>query len=97
MGILFVPTVALITSDGAKTRDLSWGRSDFPSRAMPRTTSTSSARRLAAASTSELRARGHELHATRKEPWGQTVCRVLTSEGAIVGISYAPSLHEDGG
>lgn len=42
----------------------------------------------------ELRAAGHEvLHATRREPWGQTVCRVLTREGAIVGISYAPSMH----
>ncbi len=42
----------------------------------------------------ELRAGGHEvLHPTRKEPWGQTGCRVLTREGAIVGISYAPSFH----
>src|SRR5437667_8781690 len=40
-----------------------------------------------AAAETELRARGHEvLHPTRKEPWGQTVCRVLTREGAILGI-----------
>lgn len=42
----------------------------------------------------ELRAKGHEvLHATRTEPWGQTVCRLLNAEGAIVGISFAPWLH----
>ncbi|MDP9223140.1 MAG: glyoxalase, partial [Actinomycetota bacterium] len=33
------------------------------------------------------------LHATKTEPWGQTVTRVQTQEGVIVGISYAPSLH----
>jgi catechol 2,3-dioxygenase-like lactoylglutathione lyase family enzyme len=33
------------------------------------------------------------LHAPREEPWGQTVTRVLSPEGLIVGISYAPSLH----
>jgi len=42
----------------------------------------------------ELRAKGHELlHATRTEPWGQTVCRLLTAEGVILGISYAPWQH----
>ncbi|TIL50823.1 MAG: glyoxalase, partial [Mesorhizobium sp.] len=30
----------------------------------------------------------------RTEPWGQTVARVLTIEGAIVGRSYAPWMHE---
>lgn len=33
------------------------------------------------------------LHEARIEPWGQTVARVLSSEGLIIGISYAPSLH----
>lgn len=33
------------------------------------------------------------LHAARTEPWGQTVTRVLSPDGLIVGISYAPSLH----
>jgi hypothetical protein len=47
-----------------------------------------------AAAESELRAQGHTLlHATRTEPWGQTVCRLLTAEGAILGISFAPWLH----
>lgn len=43
----------------------------------------------------ELRAAGYELlHPAREEPWGQTVTRTLSPEGLIVGISYAPSLHE---
>ena len=42
----------------------------------------------------ELRAAGYELlHPAREEPWGQTVARVLSPEGLIVGISYAPALH----
>jgi hypothetical protein len=42
----------------------------------------------------ELERRGHRLlHAARTEPWGQTVARLQTLEGAIVGISYAPWLH----
>src|SRR4051794_17893007 len=46
------------------------------------------------AAESELRALGHHLlHATRTEPWGQTVCRLLTAEGAILGISFAPWHH----
>jgi catechol 2,3-dioxygenase-like lactoylglutathione lyase family enzyme len=42
----------------------------------------------------ELGGRGYQLlHLARKEPWGQTVARLLTPEGAILGISYAPWLH----
>jgi hypothetical protein len=38
---------------------------------------------------------GYELlHPVRTEPWGQTVARVQSIEGAIVGVSYAPSLHD---
>jgi len=33
------------------------------------------------------------LHPARTEPWGQTVVRLQSIEGVIVGISYAPSLH----
>lgn len=36
------------------------------------------------------------LHPTRREPWGQTVARLQSPEGAIVGVSYAPSLHGGG-
>lgn len=42
----------------------------------------------------ELVAAGYELlHPVRQEPWGQTVVRLQSPEGAIVGISYAPVLH----
>ena len=45
----------------------------------------------------ELEARGHTLlHPARTEPWGQTVARILSPEGLIVGVSYAPWLHDDG-
>ena len=33
------------------------------------------------------------LHGARTEPWGQTVARLQTVEGLIVGLSYAPWLH----
>ncbi len=43
----------------------------------------------------ELEERGYQLlHGARTEPWGQTVARLLSQEGAILGISYAPSLHD---
>jgi catechol 2,3-dioxygenase-like lactoylglutathione lyase family enzyme len=43
----------------------------------------------------ELREAGYEvLHPAREEPWGQTVARLQSLEGAIVGISYAPFLHD---
>ena len=47
-----------------------------------------------AAAGDELQRAGYELlHPARMEPWGQTVARVLTEDGLIVGISYAPMLH----
>ena len=50
---------------------------------------------LVAPAADELKQRGHELlHGPRKEPWGQTVARLQSPEGAIVGISYAPVLHD---
>jgi catechol 2,3-dioxygenase-like lactoylglutathione lyase family enzyme len=49
------------------------------------------------AAAEELEDRGFELlHPVREEPWGQTVARVLSAEGLIVGISFAPSLHSAG-
>lgn len=33
------------------------------------------------------------LHPARTEPWGQTVARLQSVEGLVVGISYAPALH----
>ncbi|HSD01510.1 MAG TPA: hypothetical protein VLB81_04030 [Gaiellales bacterium] len=45
----------------------------------------------------ELEERGFRLlHATREEPWGQTVSRLLSIEGLIVGISYVPGFHAAG-
>lgn len=47
-----------------------------------------------AAGAEELRDQGYEvLHGSRREPWGQTVARLLSPEGLIVGVSYMPSQH----
>lgn len=49
------------------------------------------------AAADELAAAGHTLiHAAREEPWGQTVARLQSLEGAIIGISYTPWLHDAG-
>jgi catechol 2,3-dioxygenase-like lactoylglutathione lyase family enzyme len=46
------------------------------------------------AAAEELQQAGYELlHPPREEPWGQTVARLQSVEGAIIGISYAPALH----
>ena len=43
----------------------------------------------------ELVEAGHDLlHEAREEPWGQTVARLQAPEGAIVGITYTPVLHD---
>jgi catechol 2,3-dioxygenase-like lactoylglutathione lyase family enzyme len=48
-----------------------------------------------AAGAEELERAGFELlHPARQEPWGQTVARVISPEGLIVGVSYVPSMHE---
>jgi catechol 2,3-dioxygenase-like lactoylglutathione lyase family enzyme len=50
-----------------------------------------------AAAAGELEDKGFRLlHPAREEPWGQTVARLLSIEGLIVGISYVPSMHTDG-
>jgi hypothetical protein len=33
------------------------------------------------------------LHQACTEPWGQTVARLQSPEGAIIGLSHAPSMH----
>jgi catechol 2,3-dioxygenase-like lactoylglutathione lyase family enzyme len=46
----------------------------------------------------ELQGAGYELlHPARTEPWGQTVTRLLTQDGLIVGVSYIPAFHGDPG
>ncbi|MGY1734211.1 VOC family protein [Geodermatophilus sp. SYSU D01045] len=47
-----------------------------------------------AAGAAELEDRGHTLlHGARTEPWGQTVARLQSPEGLVVGLSFAPWLH----
>jgi uncharacterized glyoxalase superfamily protein PhnB len=46
------------------------------------------------AAADELRAGGFTLlHDARMEPWGQTVARLQSPEGVVVGISFAPWMH----
>jgi uncharacterized glyoxalase superfamily protein PhnB len=48
------------------------------------------------AAVQELESAGYELlHPARTEAWGQTVARLQSPEGAIVGISYIPAFHND--
>jgi catechol 2,3-dioxygenase-like lactoylglutathione lyase family enzyme len=45
--------------------------------------------------TAELEAQGYKLLvAIRKEPWGQTVTRLLGPEGLLVGISHTPPMRK---
>ena len=37
------------------------------------------------------------LHGARTEPWGQTVARLLSPEGLVVGLTNTPWLREDAG
>lgn len=44
-----------------------------------------------AAATDELAAAGYRiLVASRTEPWGQTVSRLLSPEGLLVGVTFTP-------
>jgi catechol 2,3-dioxygenase-like lactoylglutathione lyase family enzyme len=43
---------------------------------------------------SELESKGFTLlHAPRSDPWGQTVVRLQTGDGLIIGISHVPWMH----
>lgn len=47
------------------------------------------------AAVQEMKEQGQAfLHEARTEPWGQTVARFMSPEGVLVGLSYAPWLHE---
>jgi catechol 2,3-dioxygenase-like lactoylglutathione lyase family enzyme len=47
-----------------------------------------------AAAAQEIAAKGFALlHEARTEPWGQTVARLLSPEGLIIGLSYTPWLR----
>jgi catechol 2,3-dioxygenase-like lactoylglutathione lyase family enzyme len=44
--------------------------------------------------TASLKSQGYKLLvALRKEPWGQTVTRLLGPEGLLVGITHTPSMR----
>ncbi|HEX6535179.1 MAG TPA: VOC family protein [Gemmatimonadaceae bacterium] len=46
--------------------------------------------------TAELESRGYRmLVKNRKEPWGQTVSRLLAPEGLLVGITFTPWMREE--
>jgi catechol 2,3-dioxygenase-like lactoylglutathione lyase family enzyme len=48
------------------------------------------------AATEELAGKGFEIiHGAKEEPWGQTIARFLSPEGLLIGLSYAPWMHED--
>jgi catechol 2,3-dioxygenase-like lactoylglutathione lyase family enzyme len=48
-----------------------------------------------AAASEELKAQGYTLLiAARQEPWGQTVTRLLSPEGILVGLTYTPWMRE---
>ena len=54
-----------------------------------------SSRRKVAEAASELASKGYAvLHPPRTDPWGQTVVRLQTDDGVIVGISYVPWMHQ---
>ena len=49
-----------------------------------------------AAATVELENKGYRvLLAAKKEPWGQTVTRLLGPDGLLVGITYTPFLRPE--
>ena len=49
-----------------------------------------------AEATDELKAKGYMLLiAATKEPWGQTVTRLLSPEGILVGLTYTPWIREN--
>jgi catechol 2,3-dioxygenase-like lactoylglutathione lyase family enzyme len=44
----------------------------------------------------ELEERGFTfLHEARTQPWGQTVARLQSGEGAIIGLSYTPAMRDE--
>jgi catechol 2,3-dioxygenase-like lactoylglutathione lyase family enzyme len=74
-----------------------FGTPDWPQdRAVPQTSVEFEVRDASAVGSAaeELRQRGFTLlHDRRDEPWGQTVARLQSPEGLIVGISFTPALR----
>lgn len=72
-----------------------FGSPDWPSeRPVPHATIEFEVADVAAAA-AELKNAGYELvHDAREEPWGQTVARLQTPDGLLVGLSRTPWLHD---
>jgi catechol 2,3-dioxygenase-like lactoylglutathione lyase family enzyme len=81
----------------AQAAQACFGTDEWPSdRAVPQVSIEFEVANPAAvsAAAAELEKSGFQLlHGAREEPWGQTVARLLSAEGSIVGISYTPALH----
>ena len=46
--------------------------------------------------TTELESRGYRMIIkSKKEPWGQTVSRLISPEGILLGITFTPSMREE--
>lgn len=75
-----------------------FGQDEWPS-SLPKPTSTIEFEladvEAVHAAVASLRADGQAfVHEARTEPWGQTVARFLSPEGVLIGLSFAPWLHE---
>ncbi len=47
------------------------------------------------AASNELEERGYSLlHAARTEPWNQTIARLQTPDGVLIGVCFTPWLHD---
>ena len=47
-----------------------------------------------ASAAAELQSKGRELiHGARIEPWGQTIARLLSADGLLIGLTNTPDLH----
>ena len=104
MNIEFLATVAVITPDPINSRNLyvealglplqGEGDGYYHSEQVSIEFDVADASAVEPAA-QELERSGYELlHGAREEPWGQTVARLQSPEGAIIGISYAPVLHD---
>jgi catechol 2,3-dioxygenase-like lactoylglutathione lyase family enzyme len=82
----------------AQAAEACFGSASWPSdRPVPQTSVEFDVADAAAVETAaqELVEAGYDLlHPARLEPWGQTVARLQSPEGAILGVSYAPALHD---
>lgn len=52
--------------------------------------------RSVAEAVEEMQQSGYDfVHEARLEPWGQTVARFVSPEGVLIGLSYAPWMHQE--